>query len=90
VKVLGDLSGYKVHLVLGLRSLQLLSIASVLTGFIWSSSDWLLLYILKDVPVTPLSVLLMFYGLFGSVFIEGTIRVVNRRFLLEKDREKHG
>jgi hypothetical protein len=51
----------------------------VVVGFIWGSSDWLLASVLKDSPVTPLSVLLMLYGAVGLGVTEAVIRVVQRK-----------
>ena len=65
--------------VLGLRVVQLLSVALVIVGFIWSTSDLLLATILVKAPVTPLSVLFMLYGFVGAFASEATVRVVRRK-----------
>lgn len=70
---------YRDWAVIALRMLQLLTVAMVVTGFIWASSDWLLASVLVDLPVTPLSVLLMLYGSVGSIVIEALVRVVQRK-----------
>lgn len=70
---------YRNFAVIALRMLQLLTVSMVVTGFIWASSDWLLASVLIDVPVTPLSILLMLYGSIGSVVIETLVRVVQRK-----------
>jgi hypothetical protein len=72
-------NGYKRLSIIVLRLLQLLSVALTVTGFIWASSDYLLVTVLVGVPVTPLSVLLMLYGSMGSIVIEALIRVVRRK-----------
>lgn len=84
-----------------LRVIELVSIAITITGFLWASSDLLLTSILLassdlllpsillNTPVTPLSVLFMLYGFFGTGAIEIVIRVFNRKskgFLLEKSQ----
>jgi hypothetical protein len=75
--------------ILGLRVFQIICIASVITGFIWSSSDLLLATVLVDVPVTPLSVLMMLYGVVGVFGSEGAVRFLGRkeRFLEDKEKE---
>ena len=65
--------------VIGLRVLQLLTIASAITGGIWASSDWLLLYVLVEAPVTPLSVLLIVYGIVGTIVCEAPIRLLRKQ-----------
>lgn len=86
---------YKQKASIVMRGFQLLCIASVVTGFIWASSDWLLLTVLVDAPVTPVSVLLMLYGTLGTVLIEAIVRWLNRGeqkdFLPETEgNEKNG
>jgi len=75
-----------------LRFIQILSIGSVITGFIWSSSDFLIATILASAPVTPLSALLIqFYGVIGTFGTELSIRWINRkRFLSENTKKKQG
>jgi len=65
--------------VIGLRFLQLIAVSMFIVGFIWGGSDWISSFLPKNGPVTPLSVLLMLYGLIGSIVIEGAIRVVQRK-----------
>lgn len=67
------------YLVLPLRVLQLVCIASVITGFVWASSDWLLLTVLVGAPVTPLSVLLMLYGTVGTFVSEVIVRILSKK-----------
>jgi len=69
----------KTHMILALRVVQLLCLCSIITGFIWSSSDFLLVEVLADAPVTPLSILMMLYGLFGWGLSEGIIRVLTKK-----------
>lgn len=64
------LAEYKNTAMLITRLIQLSSIALIITGFLWASSDFLLITVLEDSPVTPLSVLFMLYGLVGSVVSE--------------------
>jgi hypothetical protein len=70
---------YKKLGVLGLRFIQLIAIATFVVGFIWGGSDFLSSLLPKDGPVTPLSVLLMLYGIMGTVVIEVAIRIVQRK-----------
>ena len=69
---------YKRTAMLATRLIQLLSIVLVLTGFLWASSDMLLITVLADSPVTPLSVLLMLYGFVGSLVSEVLARLISR------------
>jgi hypothetical protein len=70
---------YKKMGVLGLRFLQLIAIATFVVGFIWGGSDFLSSLLPANGPITPLSVLLMLYGVMGSVVIEVAIRIVQRK-----------
>ena len=70
---------YKKPTILGLRCMELLCIAFVITGFVWASSDLLLATILVKAPVTPISVLLMLYGTIGLFLAETSIRLLNRK-----------
>jgi len=79
---------YKRYVVLGLRVLQMICIGSFATGCIWASSDLLLNKVLIDVPVTPLSVLLMLYGGVGSIVNEAIIRLFNRQNCFLQKKEK--
>lgn len=65
--------------ILGLRVVQLISVASVITGFIWSTSDLLLVSVLVGAPVTPLSVLMMLYGSVGLFVSELSVRLLRRK-----------
>ena len=65
--------------IIGLRFLQLIAVSMAVVGFIWGGSDWISSMLPKNGPVTPLSVLLMLYGLIGSLVIEVAIRVVQRK-----------
>lgn len=70
---------YRKSAIIGLRVVQLLTIASAITGGIWASSDWLLLYVLVETPVTPLSVLLIVYGIVGTIIAEAPIRLLKKQ-----------
>ena len=65
--------------IIGLRFLQLIAVGMFIVGFIWGGSDWINSLLPKNGPVTPLSVLLMLYGIIGSLVIEVAIRVVQRK-----------
>ena len=69
---------YSKSALLVTRLIQMLSLSLVVTGFIWASSDLLLVTVLADSPVTPLSVLFMLYGLMGSVFTEAIARWITK------------
>ena len=69
---------YSKSALLVTRFIQMLSLSLVVTGFIWASSDLLLVTVLADSPVTPLSVLFMLYGLMGSVFTEAIARWITK------------
>jgi hypothetical protein len=73
-----------------LRVIELLCIATTITGFLWASSDLLLTSILVGAPVTPLSVLFMLYGFFGTGTIEVVIRLFNRKSkpFLQEDKPR--
>ena len=70
---------FKKNGILGLRFLQLLAISAFIVGFIWGGSDFLNSLLPANGPITPLSVLLMLYGIIGSLVIEVAIRVVQRK-----------
>lgn len=76
--------------ILALRSLQFISIGCIIAGFIWSTSDYLLLTVLVDSPVTPLSILLMLYGIFGSSIIEVIIRFMDKHFKKKVSTKRNG
>jgi hypothetical protein len=78
-QTIDESTDYKKLGVLGLRFIQLISISLFVVGFIWGGSDFLSSLLPKDGPVTPLSVLLMLYGIMGSVVIEVAIRIVQRK-----------
>ena len=85
------MESFKRYGLSSLRTIQLLCIAATITGFVWATSDLLLTSVLVGAPVTPLSVLLMLYGVLGSGSIEAVIRLFNRktkRFLPPKDQER--
>lgn len=65
--------------VLGLRFFQVIAVALVAVGFIWGAGDLILSMLPPDSPVTPLSCLLMLYGVIGSLIIEAAIRVLERK-----------
>lgn len=69
---------YREKAVLGVRAFQIICAAFFVTGFIWATSDWLLVTILVEAPVTPLSVLLMLYSTIGLVGSELTVRIMRR------------
>lgn len=70
---------FKKYAVLPLRVIQIVCIAGVITGFIWASSDFLLVTVLVQAPVTPISVLLMLYGTMGSLLSEIIIRLLGKK-----------
>lgn len=72
-------TNYKGSIVIGLRFLQLVAVALCVIGLIWGSSDYLSAFVLKDSPVTPLSVLFILYGFSGSLSVEAVIRLVERK-----------
>ena len=74
-----EIHSFKVTGIIGLRFLQLLAIGVFVVGFIWGGCDFLNSLIPANSVVTPLSVLLMFYGAIGSLVIEVAIRVVQRK-----------
>jgi hypothetical protein len=65
--------------ILGLRFIQLIAISMFVVGFIWGGSDWINSLLPANSVITPLSVLLMLYGIIGSVVIEVAIRIVRRK-----------
>lgn len=72
------LTQYKDSALIITRLIQIASLAFVVLGFVWASSDLLLVTVLANAPVTPLSVLFMVYGLLGSVLSEGIARWITR------------
>lgn len=72
------LGQYKNSALFGTRLIQVVCLSLMVIGFVWSSSDFLLLTILADSPVTPLSVMFMLYGLLGSVLSELMARWINK------------
>ena len=64
--------------IIGVRCLQMLCVAAMITGFIWSTADYLLATALVDSPVAPLSVLLMLYGTIGTLGTELSARLLSR------------
>lgn len=72
------LAEYKRTAMIGTRLIQMTSIVLVITGFLWASSDMLLITVLADSPVTPLSVLLILYGSVGSLVCEVLARIISR------------
>jgi hypothetical protein len=70
---------FKKYGVLGLRFLQLISISLFVVGFIWGGSDFISSLLPQDGPITPLSVLLMVYGIVGTLVIEVAIKIVQRK-----------
>ena len=65
--------------ILGLRFLQLIAVSMFAVGFIWGGSDWINSLLPANSVITPLSVLLMLYGIIGSMMIEVAIRIVRRK-----------
>lgn len=76
--------------VLALRSMQFICISCLVVGFIWSTSDYLLLMVLTNIPVTPISVLLMVYGVFGVSAIQIIIKQFERRLEKKRNTEENG
>jgi len=72
------LTQYKNSAMLATRLTQIMSMVSVVTGFVWALTDLLLVTVLVDSPVTPISVLLMLYGFIGSLLTEGIARWIAR------------
>jgi len=70
--------GYYKSAVSGLRVIQIISLASIVTGFIWATSDILMTTVLIKAPVTPMSILLMVYGVFGTFLSEISVRILAR------------
>jgi hypothetical protein len=70
---------YKNTLVLGLRFFQVLTTSFAIVGFIWGAGDFITSLFPSNSAVTPLSVLLMLYGVIGSAIIEVSIRLVQRK-----------
>ena len=69
---------WKGNFILGLRFLQVIALSLVAVGFIWGLGD----YINSLMPTgtsAPVSVLLILYGLVGSVMVEVPIRVLQRK-----------
>lgn len=83
---------YRNYAILAFRALQILCISLAITGFIWASSDWLLMTVLVEAPVTPLSILLMLYGTLGTGLSEIAVRLLKRKtgFLPETKVEANG
>ena len=52
--------------------------ALVITGILWAMTDMLLVTVLVESPVSPISVLFMLYGLFGSLITEVLARWLGR------------
>ena len=65
--------------ILGLRFLQLIAVTIFVVGFIWGGTDWINSLLPKNSVITPTSVLLMLYGIIGTLVIEVAIRVVKRK-----------
>jgi len=64
---------------LAFRVFQLICSTFFITGFIWASSDWLLLTVLVKAPVTPVSVLMMLYSSIGIAGSELAVRMARRQ-----------
>ena len=67
--------------ILGLRFIQLIAVSMFVVGFIWGGSDWISSILPENSVVSPTSILLMLYGIIGSVVIEVAIRIVQRKKL---------
>jgi len=65
--------------IIAIRCIQMLCIAFMITGFIWASSDYLLVTALVNSPVAPFSLLLMLYGTMGLGFTEVAARILSRK-----------
>lgn len=70
---------YKKMGVLGLRFIQLITSGLFIVGFIWGFTDFISSLLPENGAVTPFSVLMMLYGVIGSLTIEVIIRVVQRK-----------
>jgi uncharacterized protein YneF (UPF0154 family) len=69
----------KSNALLGLRSLQIFSLATVIIGFIWSSGDYMTSLFPDNSVINPVSVLMMLYGTLGVAGSEGIIRFLTRK-----------
>jgi len=65
--------------IIGVRAIELISMAFVISGFLWATSDLLLAHILVQAPVAPLSVLFMLYGTMGILVSETIARRLGKR-----------
>ena len=72
------LTAYRKPAIVAVRSIQLLCIGFVVTGFIWSTTDLLMVSVLVSSPVSPLSLLFMLYGTVGSFVTEASARWLAR------------
>ena len=70
---------YKHMGIIGLRFIQLIAVSMTVVGFIWGGSDWISSLLPSNSVVSPTSILLMLYGIIGSLMIEVAIRVVQRK-----------
>ena len=70
---------WRISAIVGTRVIELICIAFTISGFLWATSDLLLIHILVESPVAPLSVLFMLYGTMGTVVSEAIARWLGRR-----------
>lgn len=67
---------YRKTAIIAVRSIEMLCIGLLITGTIWSTTDFLLLYVLTETLVSPFSILLMLYGTIGTFVTEITARLL--------------
>ena len=61
---------WKTPAIIGVRAIELISLGFVLSGFLWSTADLMIIHVLAESPVAPLSVLFMLYGTMGTLVSE--------------------
>ena len=64
--------------ILATRVMQLLCMALVVVGILWASTDLLMVTVLVESPVTPMSLLFILYGFIGSTLTELLARCLAR------------
>lgn len=74
----GKPTDWKGQGIVGLRFLQIISMAAVAIGFIWGFGDFIN-SLMPNGTSAPMSLLLILYGLVGSVVIEVPIRILKRQ-----------
>lgn len=68
------LAKYHYPVLLGIRFVQVVTVAMFVLGVSWISSDLLMVYVLAELPISALSVLTTFYGIIGYVVTEAFAR----------------